>query len=144
MIHGSCLCGGVRFEVSKISGPFELCHCSRCRKSTGSAFAASLHVARESFTLLQGNELIRAYEAPTRDAPPVFRRCFCARCGSSVPDALSATTMIELPAGSLDDDPGIAPDKHIYVELKAPWFAISDSLPQLDKVALARHRRRGA
>jgi hypothetical protein len=69
--------------------------------------------------------------------------CFCSDCGSPVPDALSETALIELPAGSLDDDPGLRPDKHIYVEVKAPWFTISDSLPQLDKAALARHRAAG-
>ena len=140
MIRGTCLCGSVRFEVSEVSGPFELCHCSRCRKTTGSAFAASLHVARKSFRLVQGRDLIGVYEAPLAEAPPAYRTCFCRRCGASVPDALSETAMIELPAGSLDDDPGIRPDKHIYVELMAPWFTISDSLPRLDKAALGRHR----
>jgi hypothetical protein len=140
MIRGSCLCGGVRFEVGEVQGPFELCHCSRCRKATGSAFAAGLYVSREHFTLLQGGELISAYEAPVREAPPAYRTCFCSRCGSSVPDALSERRLIELPAGSLDGDPVLRPDKHIYVEDKAPWFTISDRLPQLDKVALARYR----
>jgi hypothetical protein len=53
---------------------------------------------------------------------------------------MSESAIIELPAGCLDDDPGLRPDKHIYVEAKAPWFSISDALPQLDKAALARHR----
>lgn len=140
MIRGSCLCGGVRFEAHDVAGPFELCHCSRCRKVTGSAFAAGLYVARKNFTLLRGQELIRVYEPPIRDAPPAYRTCFCSHCGSRVPDELSQTPLIELPAGSLDNDPGFRPDKHIYVEVKAPWFTISDSLPQLDKPALARHR----
>lgn len=140
MIHGSCLCGGVRYEVGDRLGPFELCHCSRCRKATGSAFAAGLYVAREQFKLLEGRELIRVYEAPIREAPPPYRTCFCSRCGSCIPDALSETPLIELPAGTLDGDPGLRPDKHIYVEAKAPWFTISDALPQLDKAALARDR----
>lgn len=140
MIRGSCLCRGVRFEVDDVAGPFELCHCSRCRKATGSAFAATLYVAREDFRLLEGQDLIRVYEASIRDAPPAYRACFCRRCGSSVPDVGSKAPMIELPAGCLDDDPGLRPDRHIYVEVKAPWLTISDSLPQLDKVALAKLR----
>jgi len=140
MIRGSCLCGGVRFEVGDVSGPFELCHCSRCRKVTGSAFAAGLYVAREHFSLLAGRELIRAYQAPLLEAPPAYRTCFCSRCGSRVPDAFSEAAYIEVPAGSLDSDPLLRPDKHIYVEVKAPWFTISDSLPQLDKAALAKQR----
>ena len=140
MISGGCLCGGVRFLIAEASGPFELCHCRRCRKATGSAFAAGIYVAREKFELLQGMDLIQAYEASIREAPPAYRRCFCRRCGSPVPDALSGAAAIEVPAGSLDDDPGVRPDKHIYVEFKAPWHSISDALPQLDKAALAKHR----
>ena len=48
-IAGSCLCGGVRFEIAKALGPFELCHCSRCRKASGSAFAAMLGVRSSDF-----------------------------------------------------------------------------------------------
>ena len=140
MVHGSCLCGGVRFQVSEIPGPFEFCHCSRCRKTSGSAFAAGIYVAREAFALVDGIDLIQVYEAPVQASPPGYRSCFCCRCGSRVPDVTSESPMIELPAGSLDDDPGIRPDKHIYVDAKAPWFSISDALPQLDKVAVAQHR----
>lgn len=64
MIRGSCLCGGVRFEIARAVGPFELCHCNRCRKASGSAFVPWLGALREDFSLLQGEELIRRYEAP--------------------------------------------------------------------------------
>jgi hypothetical protein len=140
VIDGSCLCGAVRFRISHASGPFELCHCSRCRKASGSAFAAWIDIDPETFELLQGRELIQAYEAPLREKPPPYRRCFCKRCGSAVPDVLSGRPVSAIPAGTLDDDPGIRPDKHIYVELKAPWYRIEDSLPQMDKAALTRDR----
>ena len=136
VVRGGCLCGGVRFEAAKVVGPFELCHCNRCRKASGSAFASFLGVMREDFRLLQGEELIRTYEAPLRDKPPPYRRCFCSRCGSPVPDPKSASPWIEVCAGVLDDDPGIRPERHIFVELKAPWFQICDALPQLDQAAL--------
>jgi hypothetical protein len=140
MIRGSCLCGGVQFEARKVQGPFELCHCTRCRKVTGSAFAAGIYVAHDDFKMLQGQELVRVYEAPIRQAPPAYHSCFCSRCGSRVPDAFSCAPLIELPAGSLDSDPGLRPDTHIHVEGKAPWFTISDGLPQLDRLALQKHR----
>ena len=140
MIRGSCLCGGVQFEARKVQGPFELCHCSRCRKVTGSAFAAGIYVAPDDFKLLQGQELIRVYEAPILRAPPAYHSCFCSRCGSRVPDAFSCAPLIELPAGCLDNDPGLRPEMHILVEGKAPWFTISDGLPQLDRLALDKHR----
>ena len=136
MIRGGCLCGGVRFEAVAAVGPFELCHCNRCRKSTGSAFAAYVGVLREDFRLLQGEELIRPYEMPLLSKPPPYRKCFCARCGSPVPDPESQSRWIEVAAGTLDDDPGIRPERHILVELKSPWFSICDELPQLDRAAL--------
>ena len=46
MIQGGCLCGGVRFEIDRAVGPFELCHCRRCRKASGSAFMAGIGVRR--------------------------------------------------------------------------------------------------
>lgn len=141
MITGSCLCGGVRFEIAEAAGPFELCHCSRCRKASGSAFFAGLGVRTEDFRLLAGRELIHSYEAPILERPPAYRKSFCSRCGSPVPDP--ASTWFEIPAGLLDDDPGARPDRHIFIELRAPWFEIADDLPQLTKQALAELRRGG-
>ena len=142
-ISGSCLCGGVTFEITQAVGPFELCHCPRCRKASGSAFAAALGVRTEDFRLLGGADLIRRYEAPLRDSPPPYRVSFCSRCGSPVPDPPSGSTWFELPAGALDQDPKVRPDRHIFVECKSPWYVISDSLPQFDRPALAELRRRG-
>jgi hypothetical protein len=140
MILGGCLCGGVRFEIARAVGPFELCHCTRCRKASGSAFVPWLGVRREDFRLLQGEELIRRYEAPLRDEPPPYRTSFCGRCGSPLPDPKSEARWFEVHAGVLDDDPGLRPERHILVEAKSPWFTISDALPQLDRAALTTLR----
>lgn len=141
MIRGSCLCGGVQFEIVRAAGPFELCHCSRCRKASGSAFIAGLGVRREDFRLMQGRDLIRTFEAPVRESPPGYSTSFCGRCGSPVPDPDSDSPWLEIAAGTLDDDPGVRPERHIFVDFKAPWFAITGSLPQLDKAALRLLRR---
>jgi hypothetical protein len=138
MVRGSCLCGGVRFEAQKVQRPFEFCHCSRCRKVTGSAFAAGILVAAEDFKFLQGRELVSVYAAPIRQVTPAYHSCFCSRCGSRVPDEFSCAPLVELPAGCLDDDPGLRPELHIHVDSKAPWYTISDGLPQLDRFALQK------
>ena len=142
MIRGSCLCGGVRFEIIKAVGPFELCHCRRCRKISGSAFAAGLAVMTEDFRLLEGKDLISVYEAPILRAPPPYRSAFCTRCGSQVPNPAPGQKSFEIPAGLLDDDPGLRPDKHIFVEFNAPWFSITDGLPQYDMPRLQELRSR--
>jgi len=140
-IRGSCLCGGVRFEIKGAVGPFELCHCNRCRKVSGSAFAAMVGVRTEDFRLLQGKELITTYEAPLLESPPPYRTSFCSRCGSPVPDPDLQLSWFEVPAGLLENDPGLRPDKHIFIELKAPWFEVTDALPQFDKQRLLNLRR---
>ena len=141
MIRGSCLCGRVRFEIARAVGPFELCHCGRCRKASGSAFSATVGVRRDDFHLTSGRELIQAYEAPVRERAPGYRTYFCGRCGSPVPNPSPETAWFEVPAGALDDDPQLRPDRHIFVEMKSAWFSIADRLPQLDRAALARLRR---
>lgn len=140
MIRGSCLCGAVRFEMDRAVGPFELCHCSRCRKCSGSAFVAGLGVRRDEFRWLSGRELIKSFEAPILESPPAYRVCFCGTCGSPVPDTDGDSEWLEIPAGLLDDDPELRPDKHIFVDVKSKWFAITDHLPQLDKEALRKYR----
>jgi len=150
MIKGSCLCGGVRFEIERAVGPFELCHCRRCRKATGSAFFSGMYVRTEDFQLVEGKELITTYEAPILREPPAYRVSFCNRCGSPVPNPgpkskrrlRSRNRDLEIPGGLLDDDPGLRPDKHIFIELRAPWFEITDQLPQYDLPALLELRCR--
>lgn len=142
MINGSCLCGGVRFTLDRAVGPFELCHCRRCRRATGSAYAAMIGVRTEDFHLLAGQELIVTYDAPILEHPPAYRTSFCRRCGSPVPNPDPGADWFEVPAGLLDDDPQLRPDKHIFIELKAPWVEIRDSLPQYDKPALYALRSR--
>jgi len=100
-----------------------------------------LGVRRDDFRLISGREFIHAYEAPVREAAPGYRTHFCARCGSPVPNPDAETPWFEVPAGVLDDDPQLRPDRHIFVEVKSPWFEIADNLPQLDRAALTRLRR---
>jgi hypothetical protein len=142
MISGSCLCGGVRFEIDRAVGPFELCHCSRCRKTSGTAFAATVGVRVEDFRLLSGAELIATYDAPILERPPPYRVSFCRRCGSNVPNPDPGADWFEIPAGLLEGDPQLRPDKHIFVELKPPWHPITDDLPRFTKAQLIEWRRR--
>ena len=141
MIRGSCNCGCVKFQFMRAVGPFELCHCSRCRKASGSAFVSGLLVKREDFRLMQGREMIKTYEAPVREAPPAYCTSFCGRCGSPVPNPFGESPCLEIPAGLLDDDPGMRPERPIFVDVKSAWFNISDDLPQLDRAALLKMRK---
>lgn len=129
-MRGSCLCGGVSYEVSGKPIRFTLDHCTRCRKSTGSAFGAWLTCERSRFRWIDGEALVKRYVAPVQKSPPGYPRTFCLVCGAPVPyvdDKIAG-----IPAGSLDDDPGIRPQMHVFADLKAPWFDINDDLPRFD------------
>ena len=140
MITGHCLCEGVAFEVDAVVGPFELCHCSRCRRVSGSAFVAGLGVRVADYRLVSGAELIQSYEAPILERPPAYRTAFCSRCGSPVPNPPEGAEWFEIPAGLLNDDPGHTPDRHIYVDYKSAWDEIADTLPQCTKAEVAAMR----
>lgn len=142
MIRGGCLCGDVRFEIARADGPFELCHCPRCRKVSGSAFMAALGVRAEDYRLVSGQDRIRTFEAPIRERPPAYAVSFCGRCGSVVPNPPAGASWFEIPVGLLDDDPGLRPDKHIFVECKSSWFEITDALPRFTGPEIAAHRDR--
>jgi hypothetical protein len=124
---GSCLCGGVRFEVTGALGPVALCHCGMCRKASGSAFAANASVARTAFRLASGAELVRRYQSS-----PGHWRCFCGRCGAPLfGEIATMPDLIRLRLGLLDGDPGARPAYHWAVNFKAPWWEVTDALPQL-------------
>ena len=140
MIRGSCLCGVVRFEVARFVGPFEQCHCSRCRKVSGSAFAAMIGVDAADFHWVSGREEIATFEARVVEHPPGYQSAFCRHCGSPMPPPEPKADWFEIAAGALDDDPGVSPDRHIFVEFKSPWHEIMDDLPQCTKKDVIRMR----
>ena len=126
VVRGSCLCGRVRYEIDAPLGTALHCHCSMCRKAQGSAFRTRAAVARSSFRFRSGEELLTRYES----SPGTFR-CFCSICGSPLASFLTDDPgTIGLPLGALDDDPGVRPVCHVHVASKAPWYEITDALPQ--------------
>jgi hypothetical protein len=125
MIRGSCLCGSVRFRVDGPVAALQSCHCSQCRKAYGSAFGTIAIVEARHFAYEQGASGIASYEQSER-----VTRTFCSRCGSRLPIAEPWDPLVGIPAGLLDDDPGVRPSAHIFVGSKAPWWEITDGAPQ--------------
>lgn len=112
---GSCLCGEVRYEVHGSFERFYLCHCSHCRKDTGSAHAANLFSSSARLTWLSGLESVATYRLPeTRHT-----RSFCTRCGSALP--VASHDRIVVPAGSLDTGISLVPDGNIFTASRASW-----------------------
>jgi len=133
VVTGGCLCGGVRFEVAAPLLRANHCHCSRCRRHSGTAVCTQARVRREQFRLLRGDELIRVYRAnPGEEGGEEFAvKAFCSVCGSSLfggtwPDGLQVSIRL----GAFDGDPGIRPQFHSFADSRAPWDEITDGLPQ--------------
>ena len=127
-LHGSCLCGGIRYEVAgPMSGALN-CHCSMCRKAHGAAFRSRARVAAADFRWVTGEDLVTWFESS-----PGTHRGFCRVCGTPLLSRFDLdTSAYGLPLGPLDDAPGIKPEMHVFVASKAPWHEITDDLPQFD------------
>jgi len=124
---GSCLCGAVRYEITKDPHWAHYCHCSRCRKTRGAACSANLFVVKDGFRYLEGENALQSYKPPEAVR---FTHTFCRHCGSSMPWRDDTRGVVVVPMGSVDGHPGIAPVANIFVESKAAWFTITDALPQ--------------
>jgi len=134
---GSCLCRSITYEITGHLGIFQYCGCSRCRKFTGSAFAANLMVSPEDFRWLQGETLVGRFEL--KEAKH-FATAFCTRCGSSLPWMAQTGKAVVIPAGTLDDDPLIRPSQNIFCASRAVWYTEPASLPEYAEMPPRRPR----
>lgn len=130
-MKGSCLCGAVTYEVTPPVRLFQYCHCSRCRKSSGTAHAANMFVPASQFKSITGEDNITTFKP---DGAKYFIHHFCNRCGSKVPKMSEGDRNVLVPAGGLDDDPEIKPLQSIYWGSRAPWYSDVGSLPKHDEL----------
>ena len=123
--RGSCLCGAVEYEIQPPFLFFHYCHCSRCRKASGSAHTANIFLKIDRFRWTRGEDQVKRYEYP--DAQFLCTG-FCATCGSSLPWLSRNGRYVLVPAGGLDDVPAERPEKNIYWGSRAPWYVSVDEL----------------
>jgi hypothetical protein len=127
-IKGACYCGTVTYEVT---GPFfrmTHCHCSMCRKHHGAPFATYVSAPIQGFRWLSGEDAQIHYHSSERTSWDS-----CKVCGSPVPAPVPEEGRVSMPAGPLEGDLGITPQAHIFVGSKAPWYTITDDLPQYEE-----------
>ena len=128
-VKGSCLCGGIEFEMTAQPQRVNQCHCSRCRKTRGAGHATNLLLPLDGFRYLRGEELLTKYRLPEAK---FFAHWFCSVCGSTMPRFDEERGIGIVPMGAFDDDPGVRPERHIHVASKAAWETICDELPQFE------------
>jgi hypothetical protein len=126
LLSGRCYCGAVEYSVADEFLYAANCHCSNCRRTTGSAFNPFAGIERGKLTIVRGaNELLIFGE---KDA----NNTHCRRCGSLIYSVVRDGGFVHVAMGTLVDDPAIRPTHHIFVGSKAPWFAITDDLPRYE------------
>lgn len=123
---GSCLCGGLRYEIQGEIGGIVQCHCRKCRKANGTAFATNAPIQKADFKIVQGEHLLKKFQSTA-----TTQRCFCADCGSPIISIKTETPDVyRLRIGTLDTALAQTPTQHIFVASKAEWDTICDTLPQ--------------
>lgn len=117
-LTGECLCGSIKFSVVDSFKAFYQCHCKQCQQLTGSAFASNLFTVPDNIEWLSGQANITNYKHPSRE----FSKAFCKECGSAVPFINKTRTSLIVPAGSLNENPGIQPQANIFISEEACWL----------------------
>jgi len=132
ILAGECFCRAVRYVVADAFEYAFNCHCSNCRRTTGSAFKPFAGIARDKLSIASGDDNVTVYgDATGHDA-------HCRRCGSLLYSVVRDGAYVHVAMGTLVDDPSIRPNAHIFVGSKAPWFSINDGLPQYEGHVAAR------
>lgn len=127
MYRGSCLCGSVKYEIRGDLTPVGHCHCSKCRKVSGTGSNAVAYALPDHLAWVEGEDRVRKFSFPDG-----WSSTFCSNCGSPLPQCDPKEPICYIPAGTLDDDLGPDVALHIFVGSKAPWDHIGDDAPQYE------------
>ena len=129
VLDGMCECGSTRYRVADEFLYASNCHCSRCRRATGSAFKPFAGIEREKLEVTDGGDALLVI------GDDQLNDTRCGACGSLLFSVVREGEYVHVALGSLVDAPAMRPTKHIFVGSKAPWFEITDDLPQFEEHA---------
>jgi hypothetical protein len=127
MLAGKCECGAIRYRVPDAFLYAANCHCSNCRAATGSAFKAFAGIERDRLEVVTGADALLVW------GDDLANHTRCGACGSLLYSVVRDGAYVHVAMGSLADEPSIRPGEHIFVGSKAPWFEITDGLPQSEE-----------
>ena len=119
---GSCLCGGVRFELSRPAEAAGHCHCTRCQKRTGGGSSVQARIDGNTFTFTAGEDLVRTWRHPDGG----YDKGFCGVCGSHLFSRSPDGAHMSIRLAAFDGDPGVRPSWHTFVAYAPPWAPVPD------------------
>lgn len=125
VLEGACLCGSITYKVSGEPQRFLHCHCSRCRRASGTGHASNV-IIEGKLEFASGADLLKRYKVPEAER---FSNVFCSNCGAPMPREIKGTSRVVIPAGSLLTDPGIVPLARIFWDSRTDWSCSQDPLP---------------
>jgi hypothetical protein len=125
-LNGKCMCGAIQYSVADSFEYAMNCHCSECRRTTGSAFKPIAGIKRDQLGIVSGEQNILRFGHETG------HNALCSRCGSLLYSVVREGAYVHVAMGTLVDEPGIRPMMHIFVGSKAGWYDIKDDLPQFE------------
>lgn len=133
---GGCLCGKVRYEITGEIKDIVCCHCSRCRKAQGSAFATNGNVNSDEFKFISGESELTGHEATQGQT-----KYFCKHCGSPIISKSKANKdKVRVRLGTVESEITERPIGHIFVGSKANWEEIEGDIPQYDTYEPGRQK----
>lgn len=130
-LTGSCLCGAVTFTATGQPRRFYHCHCSRCRKASGTGHASNLFL-KGALSWDSGEDQVAVYRHRSAER---FSNTFCRVCGGRLPRFIEGAGVVMIPAGSLDDEPPLKPEARIFTGSRAGWSCTDDGLPAFEEYA---------
>lgn len=137
MYKGSCLCGAVDVEITGTITDIIHCHCSLCRKNSGTAYATNGFVAAKDFTVTKGEDTLSVFSFK----PGRFRH-FCQQCGSPIYSSNAEDpSRIRIRLGLLDSDIAERPISHNFVGSKANWENLDVQLPRYEEFEPSRQKK---
>lgn len=116
-MKGSCLCRAIEYEVDSLDMPIIFCHCKTCQKAHAAPFAPTAGVLREHFRWLRGKDKLSSFESS-----PGKIRHFCSVCGTQLVAEKPAQPHVILRVATLDDDPKVKPEAHIWTHHDVEWL----------------------
>jgi hypothetical protein len=139
-MKGQCLCGEVAFELREPIPAVYQCHCSLCRKQSGTYSNLAMAVNSRQFSWLSGQACVTTYKRPTG-----FTSSFCSQCGSPVPNLIGRSDIMWIPVGLLETDALLNVKAHIFINSKSTSEAMPssgqcyDTMPPLDELVAFLH-----